>query len=118
MANHKYHGTWRYFENPDGGADVFTQGKNMELAIPADGKVDAGGSSHNGEKVSGDARKNGVTLFRTRVGNTRTLHGVTMFEVPLSSGDVCAVIAGRFRDDGTKLAPAAQKEGDWVIVKP
>lgn len=117
MAKHKYDGKWRYFENPDGGDDVFTQGREMKLTIPAeDGIVDKANSSHNGEEVSGNARKNGVTLSRKRTGNTRTLHGTTMFEVPLSSGDVFVVIMGRFIDDGLELK--TQMQGDWIITKP
>ena len=115
MANHKYHGDWRYFENPDGGNDVFTQDDTMKLRIPENGNVDPNTSSHKGNKVSGKARNNGVSLSRIGSGNTRTLEGMTMFEIPLSSGDVMAVISGRFRDVGRDLV---QQEGDWVIVKP
>lgn len=122
MPRHKYDGTWRYFENPQGGPDVYTQGENMELSIPAeDGVVNEASSSHNGERVSGNARNSGVTLFRRRTGNTRTFHGVTMIEVPLSSGGVFAVIKGTFTDAGGKDKDAnevTQNQGDWIITKP
>lgn len=119
MAKHKYDGTWRYFENPDGGEDKFSRREDMILAIPTEnGDVDKAHSSHNGEEISGKARNNGVTLSRQGTGNTRTLNGVTMFEIPLGSGQVFAVIKGRYRDDPKDRAPLTQNEGDWVITKP
>lgn len=115
MAKHKYDGTWRYFENPAGGDDVFTQGKDMKLKIPKeDGVVDKNQSSHDGKEISGDATNNGVTL--TRGGsNPRKFYGVTVFEVTLRSGDIFAVIKGKFVDSG---GGATQVQGDWIITKP
>jgi hypothetical protein len=123
MAKHKYDGNWKYFENPKGGDDKFAQGKPMKLTIPReDGKVDRGSSNHDNKEVSGVARDDGITLFRHETGNRRTFHGTTMFEVPLKSGDVFAVIKGTYIDDEEKKkdgeVETTQIQGDWIITKP
>ena len=112
MAKHKYDGMWRYFENPDGGDDEFTRGGDMKLTIPReDGVVDEANSNHNGQRVSGNATNNSVSLRRGR----RTFNGRTVFEVPLSSGDVFVVIRGRFIE---QVDGITQIQGDWIITKP
>jgi hypothetical protein len=128
---HKFDGTWNYFEMTHGGAAIVPGRKDdMKLTIPEDGEVDDDNSHQGGfRKIDGKATNDTVDLIATDTVKKikRTLNGKVMSE-RMCNDVLHVVIAGRYKDQALPSEIAAQEslpsaisgqeEGTWVITKP